>query len=570
MRPRFPLATQIFALQLGVLAFTVVAGTLTSLWLARQQLDQQYQQRALAVAETVAALPAVRQAVVEPDGSSVVQPLAEAIRHSSGASFVVVTNREGIRLSHPNPAMIGKSAIGPGEPGVALDGKPYTATEKGSLGLSARGKAPIFDDAHQVIGMVSVGYPELEVNSGIAGILPFAAGYLLIALSLGIAASWLLARHLKRQTFGLEPPEIASLLEQREAMLHGIREGAVGLDRAGRITLINDEARRLLAIDGDVVGRSIDDVVRAGRVRDVLSGRISGADQPVLAGGRVLIANRMPVVVRGEKAGSVVTLRDKTELRGLLRELRGVRDITEALRAQVHEFSNRLHTIAGLVELGRNDEAIRMATEGAAIHQELAERLLERIGDPHLSALLLGKAAVASERAIELRLSDDTLLSGTLDDPADVITVAGNLIDNAFDAVRGNPPGSARWVDVAVRDDEESVVIRVSDSGPGVDPALTERIFDEGFSTKDSGSARRGLGLALVRQVTDRLGGSIVVQNDLGAVFTARMPRSSMLLADDGAAGDGRATGVGPVEAAAAPPPAPPAATRSNRQESPA
>ena len=524
-RPRFTLATQILSLQLVVLAFTVTAGTATSLWLARNQLDEQYRQRALAVAETVASLPEVQAAVVSPDGAAIAQPLAEAIRRTSGASFVVVTDRLGIRLSHPNPELIGKSVNDPGEPAIALTGRPYTATESGSLGVSARGKAPVFDAAGQVIGMVSVGYPELEVNAGLFGVLPFMAGYLLIALAIGSGAAWLLARHLKRQTFGLEPHEIATLLEQREAMLHGIREGAVAMDRSNRLTLINDEARRLLGLDTDVVGSSVEDVFPAGRVRDVLAGTVDGSDLLVLADGRILVANRMPVVVRDEIVGSVTTFRDRTELSGLRRELQGNRGVTEALRAQVHEFSNRLHTIAGLIELGRGEEAIGLATEAASLHQELAERLLERIGEPQLSALLLAKASVASERAIELRLSDDTLLSDAVPDPQNLVTILGNLIDNAFDAVRSNPAGADRWVDIEVRDDAQAVVIRVADSGPGVDPVLADRIFAEGFTTKDGDGRTRGLGLALVRQIVERRGGTIAVTNGPGAIFTVRLPR---------------------------------------------
>ena len=255
-------------------------------------LDRQYQQRALAVAESVAAMPQVRTAVRQPDGAQIVQPLAEAIRLSSGASFVVVTDARGIRLSHPNPALIGLSAIDPGEPPIALNGEPYTATESGSLGLSARGKAPVFDDQGRVVGMVSVGYPEVEINEGLLQQLPVMGGYLLIALALGSVASWFLARHLKRQTFGLEPQEIAGLLEQREAMLHGIREGAIAVDRSRRVTLVNDEARRLLGLPATVVGHRLDDVVPAGRVRDVLAGVDEGPDQIVLSGGRILVANR--------------------------------------------------------------------------------------------------------------------------------------------------------------------------------------------------------------------------------------------------------------------------------------
>lgn len=522
-RPRATLVAQILGLQLVVLAILVLVGTLLAMWLVQNQLDREYQDRALAVAASVAALPEVRDAVERGDPGRTLQPLAESIRTASGATFIVITNRLGIRFSHPNPAQIGKRVST--DPGPALSGQRWSGTQLGTLGLSVRGKVPIWGKDGTVIGIVSVGFLASSLGAELLGQLGPVALYLALALTLGTVASLFLARHLKRQTFGLEPQEIARLLEQREAMLHGIREGVVAADRANTITLVNDEARRLLRLDVDVAGRPLDEVVPAGRIRDVLAGVDEGPDQIVLSAGRILVANRMPVIVHGDVTGSVTTFRDRTELSGLHRELQGLRGITDALRAQVHEFSNRLHTIAGLIELGRGNEAIRLATEAAAVHQELAERLVERVGDPLLSALLLAKAAVASEQAIELRLSDDTLMSSEQPDARDLVTIVGNLIDNAFDAIRLSPPSAERWVDVQLREEVDGVVIRVADSGPGIDPVMSLRVFDEGFSTKEGKGRTRGLGLALVRQIVQRRGGTIGLENDPGAVFTVRMPR---------------------------------------------
>jgi response regulator of citrate/malate metabolism/signal transduction histidine kinase len=324
----------------------------------------------------------------------------------------------------------------------------------------------------------------------------------------------------KSQTFGLEPAEIAGLLEQREAVLHGIREGIVAVDLDGRITLLNDEARRLLALESEAVGSSVATVLAPGRVRDVLLGARDGPDQLVVTQGRVLVANRMPVYVRGEVTGAVISFRDRTELAEVTRELEGVRTVTDALRAQAHEFSNRLHTIVGLVELGREREAISLSTEDAVAHQELIETLLGRVGDPTLSALLLAKAVVAAERGISLRISDEMLVVREFDEVRDVVTIVGNLIDNALDAVAEGPTTTGRWVAVTVRVATEGIHIQVHDSGPGVDPGMADRIFEEGFTTKEAGSQpMRGLGLALVQQVVRRHGGEITVRDDGGAVF---------------------------------------------------
>jgi two-component system CitB family sensor kinase len=186
-----------------------------------------------------------------------------------------------------------------------------------------------------------------------------------------------------------------------------------------------------------------------------------------------------------------------------------------------------------------------MSTEDAVGHQELIETLLGRVGDPTLTALLLAKGVVASERGISLRLADDTLLLGELDDPHDLVTVVGNLVDNALDAVAAGPTANGRWVDVAVRTDGDAIVIRVHDSGPGIDPAIQERLFEEGFTTKEPGTQpMRGLGLALVQQVVRRRGGSVSVSPDGGAVFTVRLPGFAPAVPrsrDGGAEATGRA-----------------------------
>lgn len=522
-RLRLSLASRILALQVAVIVGALIVGTLVTVAVERSQLDSRYEGRALNVAESVAGMPSVREALREPSPSRTLQPLAEGMRKASGASFIVITGPDGTRYSHPNPALIGKKVDE--NPASVLAGHTFVGIQHGTLGTSARGKAPIFDGTGHVVGMVSVGFLETELWKQLMNDVGQLILALLVAVGLAVIGSLLLARHLKRQTFGLEPQEIAALLEQREASLHGIREGTVATDLEGRITLINDEARRLLRLAEDVQGKRLIDVLPPGRVREVLDGQVTGADETVLAADRVLVVSRMPVVVRGRTIGYVATFRDRTELEELLRELDNARSVSEALRAQAHDFSNRLHTIAGLIELGRYEEAMQLTTESSSVSQELTESLLERVADPVLGALLLGKSAVAAERGIQFRLSPDSRLDGDAGHPRDLITVVGNLIDNAFEAVASSPNGGPRWVEVSIRKTDGQVVISVHDSGPGIGGDDPERIFSEGYTTKVAApGARRGLGLALVKQVAARRGGEVTVVNRGGAVFTVRLP----------------------------------------------
>jgi two-component system CitB family sensor kinase len=517
-RPR--LSTQILLLQVAIIVLTVGIGVAVVVVQARRQLDKQAGQNSLAIARAVASLDTVVQAFDGPHPERTINPIAEGIRTKTGAAFIVVANRDGIRYSHPDREKIGQRVST--DPSEALAGREYIGSQTGTLGSSVRAKVPLRDDDGRIIGLVSVGFLERTISARLRADLPVILIGPGMGLALGIFGSVLLARRIKRGTFGLEPHEIAALVEQGEAMLHGIREGTLTTDLSGRITLVNDEARRLLGLDDDAVGRSLTDIVPPGHVREVMAGHVDEPDQVVLVNDRVLVVNRMRVSVRGREAGAVITLRDRTELEGLMRELNDVRSLADALRAQEHEFSHRLHVVAGLLEVGRHEEAVRFIQQESLVRQALVASLMESGADPVLVGLLLGKAAVAFERGVELRVTDDSRLPGQIAEARDVITVVGNLIDNALDSVA--PAGSGS-IEVTIREEQDGILIRVHDSGPGIDPGLVEEIFTDGFTTKvASGVGRRGLGLALVSGAVQRRGGTIEVENADGARFTVFLP----------------------------------------------
>ena len=513
------LSTQIFVAQLVILVVTVGIGFLLYAHAARSQLDRLYEQRAVAIAQTVAGVPDIQQCLESKVCREPVQSVAERIRRETGARFVVVIDMNRYRHSHPNPKLVGQRIS---EPILTRDGHTHVRIDNGVEGPSANGLAPMWGADGRMIGEVSVGIRETSVSRELSRELPSYAGWIAIALGIGAFASWLLARRLKSRTFGLELDEIARLLQEREATLHGIREGVVAFDRAGRVSVINDEARRLLGVGPGALGRRLDDLLPPGRLRDVLAGEVTGQDELVLTDDYYLVVNRMPVALAGQPHGSVITLRDRTETSGLLRELDGVRSLTDALRAQQHEFSNRLHAVTGLLELGMIDEALSYLTDLSAASGEFAESLRARIASPLIVGLLLGKGAEASERGVVLEIGEDTVLGEAPQKVQAIATIVGNLVDNALEALPATGTGR---VTVSIVEDEASILIRVSDNGPGVPPEAAEAIFQDGFTTKaDRGSLRRGLGLTLVHRLVQRLNGTLTVSTGPGAVFCVELP----------------------------------------------
>ncbi|WDV55018.1 sensor histidine kinase [Streptomyces coeruleorubidus] len=514
--------SQVLLMQVAIAAGVAVLATGLFLAPLSDQLDDQAMRRALAIAQTTAQQPGLAREVRDtpPSPNGPVQKEAERIRKATKAEYIVVMDWRGVRWSHTDPKQIG--GIVSTDPGQALAGREVMEIDSGTLGRSARGKVPLHDSDGTVVGAVSVGIAYDSVRArlihAIPGLLAYAGG----ALAVGALAAWLISRRVQRQTRDLAFSDIASLLSEREAMLHGIREGVVALDRTGRIRLVNDEAQRLLGIGNAVVGRSPDEALGAGRTADVLAGRVKGTDLLTVRGQRVLVANRMPT----DDGGAVATLRDRTELEQLGRELDSTRGLIDALRAQDHEHANRMHTLLGLLELEMYDDAVEFVGEVVGDHRATAEQVTERIEDPLLAALLVGKATVAAEKGVALWVSDRTRLPDRLIDPQGLVTVVGNLVDNALDAVAGKP--HAR-VEVELRAEGRTAILRVRDTGPGIPPEHRELIFTDGWSTKKPPAHReRGIGLSLVRRLAERQGGSATVgeAHGGGAEFTVVLPEA--------------------------------------------
>ncbi len=507
-----------------VILISALVGVTLAFRVAQTAQDNQYKLRALAIANATAAMPDVITLLIVGDPTHELPVIAEQIRKKTDATYVVIADKNGIRMSHPNPALIGKRLDGPLP---ALRGISSTSTDHGTLGRSANGKTPVFGYQNQVVGMVSAGILESNFASDNTylwrAFLFFGFGFILF----GYLFAELLSRRLKGQKAADELERVTSKYREHDAMLHAIKEGVITLTPQGKIALINDEALRLLNLQESVIGKDISEVIPKGRLLDLLQGEMpQGDDELVLNEDFSLRVNRREVKQMGRDMGAVVTLRDRTEHIGLLRELDSVRNLTDALRAQQHEYSNRMHTLNGLIELGRYDEASEYLGQISAINANLAETLHDSIANPTITALLIAKVSIARERGVNLSINAEVPMNDFVINQNALITIVGNLLDNAIDAAVGSADAS---VEISITSPGENrKLIRVHDSGSGLPDPHPEIVFQDGYTTKPPRvGGHRGIGLAIVQRLVKQANGEITYFNQNGATFVIELPTSS-------------------------------------------
>lgn len=509
------LASRLFVWQLMLVTALSLALGVIGYRHTAAQIHEDAAARAHSVAATLAHDPFVAASVGSAGASAALQPYAVDVMSGADVDFVTIMEPDGTRLTHPNPGEIGGTYLGTRD--QALRGIVEVEEYVGMLGPSVRAIAPVHDDGGAVIALVAVGVTLESISVAAAADIPAIALVASGAIALGALGSYLASRYLSRTTMGLGPVELRRRFTYYNSALHSLREGLLLGDAGGRLVLYNDRAADLLGLPRlPADARGLHDFAHhlPPTVRDLFTSGRRADDEVHVAGDRILIASQHPA----DGGGTVTTVQDHTQVQSLTGELETMRTLTNALRAQTHEHANRLHTVAVLIELGRTDEALAFAVEDRQASQELTDDVVRRIDEPFLSALLVGKAAEAHERGIELTLSASGTLADGAVDARDLVTITGNLLDNAFDAAAS---GERRvWADFAASRDE--LTISVADSGDGIDPELIEQFLRFGVSSK--AGEPRGLGLALVRQSVRRLGGTLEIENDGGAIFTVTLP----------------------------------------------
>lgn len=494
-------------------------------------VQEQIGQRGLKVAETVALIPAIRNALAAGDLHHIIQPLAEKIRKATGSEYVVVGDRQGRRYSHPDPQLIGQFMTGKGvDNAPALQqGKYYVSVAMGTRGLSIRGKAPIYDHRGKIIGLVSVGYFIEDIQAKIRRTQMEIVPFLFLALGLGVAGAIGVASHFKKAIFGLEPEEIGRLFRERSAILESIREGVLAINQGAEVTLLNPSALRNIGLDNpaEAVGQPVAALLPGAGMEKVLASGERRLDRELMVNGVEMVFNMIPIYQEQGISGVVASFRRKDELDILARELSSLRQYADLLRVQSHEYANKLHTIAGLIQLESYTEALELIVHEGSNLQDLVELLARIAPDPVLAALIVGNYNVAQEWKISFSVDPASTLPPLPEtfDTGTLVTILGNLLDNAFEEVRDHGGGQGE-VRLSFGGSARELRLTVDDDGPGVPAELAQRIFKKGVSSKNQPG--RGVGLHLVARTLEALQGRITLSESPlgGARFTVTIPLS--------------------------------------------
>ncbi|MBT2736383.1 sensor histidine kinase [Bacillus sp. ISL-7] len=520
-------------LMLGIFILIILIGgvfEITFKNIMESNLKHEKGTKALSVAQSISNMPEIQKAFYSTDPAAIIQPIAEKIRKQVGAEFIVIGNRKEIRYSHPDPNRLGQKMVG-GDNERVFRGESVISESIGTLGPSLRGKAPIFSDGGEVIGVVSVGYLQTDIDKEVSKIRRKIFMVTMIILLGGLLAALLISLNIKRAIFGLEPKEIAWMYQEKHAILESIHEGIIAVDTNGRITVVNETAHKFLNVPKEVLlrGKRIEDVLENTHLYEVVRTGLAEYDREFAIFGEVFLVNRIPIFnKKGEVIGAVASFRNKSELSNLIQELSHVKAYAEGLRAQTHEYSNRLYTLLGLIQLGSYKEAIDFISREVDVAQGFISFLMKEIPDPIIAGFILGKVSLSSELKINFTIDRESSFN---DVPAEIsrdtlVTIIGNLVNNAFDAVRENNKEEKK-VSLFLTDLGKELIIEIEDNGKGIDTSLSEQIFQDGFSTKNRQS-NAGIGLSLVKEAIRSLGGYLTFSSNEGegTIFTVAIPKS--------------------------------------------
>lgn len=512
---RAPIQWKITGLIVFILGFSLIFLGIILINEFTHKEQNKIREKAMLTARTVAELPEVISNVPKDHRKQEeLQKTVEKIRMINDADYIVVMDMNRVRLTHPINEMVGKVSEGLDE-GAAFAEHSYLSEANGEIGTVVRAFVPIIDDHHQQIGVIMAGYklPSLfDTLLNVKKEIVLTGG---ITFLFGAWGAWVLARHIKREMFQLEPHEIARLVVERTEAFNAMHEGIIAIDRDEKITIFNNRAKEILGVDGEVIGSDITKVLPETYLPEILHSKEPIYNKDLYINNLMIVSNRIPIKVDNKIVGAIAIFQDRTKVKKLAEELTGVKAFVNALRVQNHEHINKLHTIAGLIQLGNRDKALQYVFQVTEEQEELTRFLSKNIHDDSLSGLLLSKVSRGKELGIQVIIDRNSYFSDFPNqlDHHDFVLMLGNLIENAYDSFH-QIQNDSKEIYVSIRQNGNLLNILVEDNGCGIREEVVASIFDYGYSSK-SGPGR-GIGLYLVKQIVDKGKGFIHVDSVVG------------------------------------------------------
>ncbi len=485
-------------------------------------------QQAMTVAKLTANNKEIIKAFDEEHPSKKIQPVAEGIRKTTGADYVTVANTKGIRYSHPNPNYIGRHTATSNDASIK---KHHSVIYKGNgvSGAAIKAKTPIWNSNGEVIGVSSVGFLINNIEKQIFEYRTKIIKLSIIPLIVGVMGALLIARRVKKLIFGLEPEEISFLFKEKEATLESIRDATVTVNIEERVTSMNKRARELFDDHQLVLGGIIKNEYLSDLIKEVIRKKDSQTNKNLLLGHQLYVLDLSPILKENEVKGIVLTIRTVSEIEQLTAEFSKIRTFSENMRAQNHEFLNKLNTIYGLISLKQYDKALEIISSEVKERQDTISFLVSSVKDPLIAACLLGKINRAKELKVNLEIEHDSSLTNTLtmEESKNLVSIIGNVIDNALEAAREKNELNGK-VKVSFTDLGKDIIFDIEDNGLGIPKGMESTIFIDGYTTKREGN--HGLGLAIVKSSIALFNGEIYIGSSPlgGARFTVVVPKNSV------------------------------------------
>ncbi|WP_055665491.1 ATP-binding protein [Desnuesiella massiliensis] len=519
------LQKKITLLIIAILLFTLSIAVWFSVKKMKELIKDQMGKNAMDIATSVASMKEVQDNLLLPNGSTTIQYLIEKIRLKTRVQFITVMDMNAIRYSHPIPDNVGKKFSGGDEDRVLTTGESYITEGIGTLGKSLRAFTPIYKDGEQ-IGAVCVGILTGWISQEFKNLLYDFLPYILLAMVIGVTGAALLSLNIKKTILGLEPKEIAWMVMEKQAIIESMNEGLIAINREGKITLLNKAGRDILGLKGDYVGKNILSEKYSSKFVEVLNTKkpIYNVEEKLKAQ-ITIMSNYCPLIdERGELMGVLASFQDLTKVKQMAEELTGIKQMTWDLRAQNHEFMNKLHTISGLIQLEKYDKALDFIYDTTKVRNDILDILTHRIKDVTLSALILAKYNKASEARIDFKIHEGCSVRSLPRDirEDELCCVVGNLIENSIDAVIGKAGG---FIKIKVLQRMNEFLIEVTNNGEAIPKELGDSIYEKGISTKEG---ERGYGLYNVKQILNSVNGTISYITGEETIWSVKIPMNEV------------------------------------------